>query len=339
MKLQKPANSLSKFTTLLITVIVLAFSLSCKQKDEQTASDVKEQTASSNTDNMPDQSSGDKEAKSTDLTQKDASRDRNDRKTSQGQDEQETMEPQASSAPMGEEKSDASKVDNTPEEPVLLAKVNGTAIYSTDLEGRPLEMAINREILYQAGLKKGLDVKLKDKIENFKKRAIVNELEQEILGDMPEMKEYTDKELEDYYNQNLKNFQYLKLKELSVDDRGVAEEIQKKALEGESFEKIASDLSESGVMVKTKDIGFTRRYGGLFDSVEVGSVGELVSEGNSFKILKIVEVKTIPMNLVKRNIILAVNNKKKQEVLRSKIDQLKKENDIEVTIVSNGGEK
>jgi len=337
MKSSKGFMPLFVIITFFLALVILGFSTACKQKEETPASDVKEQSAGTDVNTKPAQKTGNPEEQAADLTQKAQPADQDQEQGSQEKNEREITEPNASNGKSI--KNEAEGAANPPAEPVLLARVNDAQIYSTDLEGKPLDTVINQEIFYQAGLKQGLDVKLKDKIEDVKKRMIINELEQDILADMPNMKQYTDKELEDYYNQNIRNYEFLKFKEISVNDGTVAEEIHKKALAGESFDDIASGLSKSGVKVDTKDIGFTRKYGNLFDSCEVGRVSEPLHEGDSFNVLKIVEVKTVPLNLVKRNVILAVNNQKREEALRSKIDQLKKENNIEVTIFSNGGTK
>ena len=316
MKSSKVCRPLSVLSIVFLALIILGFSTACKQKEETPASQVKQQTPGAGVDR-------------TDKTgQKNANI------------QEKTTEPTAGPAtPIKDEKSEVKEAEKTPAEPVLLARVNDAEIYSTDLRGKPLDAVINQEILYQAGLKQGLDVKLKDKFEDVKKRIIINEVEQEMLPETPKQTNYTDKELEDYYNENIKNFQFLKFSEISVNDENLASEIHTKALAGESFEDIASDLSKSGAKVETREIGFTRKYGNLFDSPEVGSVSDPLAEGDSFKVLKIVEVKTIPLNLVKRNVILAVRNQNKREALQSKMDQLKKENGIEVTIFSNGTTK
>jgi hypothetical protein len=337
MKSSKGFMRLFVIITFFLALVILGFSTACKQKEETPASDVKEKSAGTDVNTKPAQKTGNPEEQAADLTQKAQPADQDQGQSSQEKNEREITEPDASNGKSI--KNEAEGAANPPAEPVLLARVNDAEIYSTDLEGKPLDAVINQEILYQAGLKQGLDVKLKDEIEHMKKRIITNEVENEILADVPNKRDYTDKELEDYYNEHLKDYQFLTFSEISVNDGKLAEEIHKKAIAGESFDDIASDLSKSGVKVGTKNIGFTRKYGNLFDSYEVGSVSEAFPEGDSFKVLKILQVKTIPLNLVKRNIILAVNNQKKVEALRSKIDQLKKENGIEVTIFSNGGTK
>jgi PPIC-type PPIASE domain len=314
MKSSKLFRPLSVLAIVFLVLIILGFSTACKQKEETPASQVKEQTAGV---------------------------DKNDKSGQKNANTQEkTTEPAAGPATsVKDETSEVKEAEKTPAEPVLLARVNDAEIYSTDLKGKPLDAVINQEILYQAGLKQGLDAKLKDKFEDVKKKMIINEVEQEIFTDTTKKRDYTDKELEDYYNENINTYQFLKFNEISVNDENLASEIHTKALAGESFEDIASDLSKSGAKVETREIGFSRKYGNLFDSYEVGSVSEPFPEGDNFKVLRIVEVKTAPLNLVKRNIIVAVHNEKKREALQSKMDRLKKENGIEVTIFSNGGKK
>lgn len=319
MKSFKVTKPLYGSITVLLFVIMLCFSFACKQKEESPGPDATEQSAGADATKV----NGDKG------------------QDSEEENQHELAEPkQVSGTSIKDDKSVAKETNPTAHEPVLLAKVNDTEIYSTDLEGKPLDMVINREILYQAGLKQGLDVKLKDEIENLKKKAIVAAVENEILlDDLPKRSKYTDREIENYYKEHIEKYQFLRFSEISVGDEKLASEIHAKALAGESLEEIASEMRKSGVNVDHKNIQFTRKYRNLFDSFAVGSVSDPFPEANSFKVLRIEAVKAMPLKLAKRNVRIALANKEKQEALQSKIDRLKRENGIEVTIFSHGGEE
>ena len=46
----------------------------------------------------------------------------------------------------------------------VLARVNGIPIYEDDLNGKNLDFVITEEVIYQAGLKQGIDKQYKDQV-------------------------------------------------------------------------------------------------------------------------------------------------------------------------------
>lgn len=215
----------------------------------------------------------------------------------------------------------------------VVARVNGRPIYEEDTGGKPLKDYINSEILYEAGLKKGLDKKVEKAVEQYKKRLVVMTLEREMFEKLPKGGEVSDKEIEDYYNQNKDKYNILSLKEITTDDKNLAEEIEKKALNGEDFDKIASDYSKSGKNVTVKDLRFNRRYNDVFSGKQAGSVSGVIQEGNQFKILKLVEVKGIPLDKSTQAIKYSILAERRAGTRQEYIDKLKNENNIKVEII------
>jgi foldase protein PrsA len=218
----------------------------------------------------------------------------------------------------------------------VVAYVNGRPIYKEDLRGRSLQDAIDLEILYEEGLRRGLDKELEDKIENFKKRLIVTTLQREILKNVKvNPSEITDKEIEEYYNQNKDKYRYLVIKEIVTDDKSIAEEIQKRALQGEDFEKIASEYSQAGKNVTVRDVRNPRKYSKVFSGNEIGSISQIIQEGNEFKILKLVNVREIPLSRAKQAIKYNLVARKKADAIHEFAEKVKKEHNIKVEILEN----
>lgn len=216
----------------------------------------------------------------------------------------------------------------------VVARINGRPIYEKDLDGRPLEYVITDEILYEEGLKRGLDKKLEPRIEQYKKSLIVNAIKNEISGKLPKDEEVSDKEIEDYYKENESRFTHMRVKEMIFDDKGLAEEAHERAIKGEDFEKIASDLStKSGKNIPVKDLVFGVRYNDIFKGKDVGSVSDVIQEGNEFKVVKLVEMRKIPIFKARSSIKYLILAKKKNDALRDYAEKLSKEDNIKVEIL------
>jgi len=237
-----------------------------------------------------------------------------------------------------EKKEETKKASSTETEGVthvekkIVARVDGRSIYEEDLRGRPIEEVIVDEILYEEGLKRGLDKKFEERVELYKRNLIINELKAEIIKNLP--KEVVGrKEIEGYYKENESKYKYLRIKQVSVEDKNLAEKIHKKALAGEDLEKIASDYSKSGTNLTVTDLGYNKKYNDLFSGKDIGSVSDVIQEGDRFKILKLIEVREIPLSMLNQPIKYAVSAKKRGEAVREFVEKLKEENKIKVEII------
>ncbi len=216
----------------------------------------------------------------------------------------------------------------------IVARVNGKPIYEKDLGGRPLEYVIADEVIYQEGLKRGLDKKLEPQIEQYKRGLIVTTIKNEIISSLPKGGEVTDKEIEDYYNENESRFTHLRVKEIILKDKNLAEEAHKRAMSGEDLEKIASDLSaKSGENIPVKELVFGVRYNELFKGKSVGSVSDVIQEGNEFKVIKLIEVIKIPLAKSSESIKYLVLAKRRDDAIREFANKVSKEDNIKVEIL------
>jgi len=164
-------------------------------------------------------------------------------------------------------KKETSKEDTSVEKTVV-ARINGKPIYKQDLNGRSVQYAIVREVLYLEGLRQGLDKdkKIKKSMEDHNKRVIINAVKTQLIKNFKkEIGRLSDEDIENFYNENLHKYTRPHLMKVTVKDKNIALDIHARALEGEDLEKIASDHSSSGTDITVTDLGFTDKYNNLFD--------------------------------------------------------------------------
>jgi hypothetical protein len=227
-----------------------------------------------------------------------------------------------------EEVKDTEAVNKT-----LLARVNGRPIYKEDLKGKPLETAIDFEILYEAGVKEGIDKQVEKAVEDYKKRLVVTTLQRQIVEKLPKEDVVSEEEIQEYYKQNQSKYTAMSFKEIIVQDKDLADQVQKRAMAGEDFDKIVAELTKSGTTAEVKDLRFNRRFNDLFSGKEVGSVSEVIKEGNKFVVLKLVEVKEVPLDKAKQAIKYTVAAKKKAQAIHDYAEKAKQDNNITVEII------
>jgi hypothetical protein len=225
-----------------------------------------------------------------------------------------------------------SNIDNTK----VVAKVNGRPIYEDDLGRITLKDAIADEILYERGLKQGLDQKFEKQIEDFKKRLILDEMQKELSYTIPKQN-VSSEEIEKYYNENKTHYIYLRVKQIMVDNKKVAEEIYKKLKEGEDIDKIKSDYgSKNEAKVLVSDINVGKTYNSYFDNYSLNSVSEIIPYGNDYKILKILEVKVVPLSNVRvqASIRSTLQAQKENQIVQDLAQKIKTEDNVKVEIIN-----
>jgi hypothetical protein len=219
----------------------------------------------------------------------------------------------------------------------LLARVDGVPIYQEDLQGRGLKGAIRDEILYQEGLRQGLDKKYAKDLENYKKRLIVESLKRDMFESIAKQQP-SDQEVEELYNKNRDKYTYLSLTELSTGDKNTAEEIRDKLVKGANPTQIASDYSQAGVNVKPTNLRLVKKYNDLFEKKEPGQVSKIVEEGDQFKIFVITDAKSIPLLKAKNAIQHNLMATKRGQVVQEMVEKIKKENNVKIEVLAGDQE-
>lgn len=226
--------------------------------------------------------------------------------------------------------------ESVAKEKQIIARINGTPIYKEDLRGRRLNDAIMNEIFYQEGLRKGVDKSVEDKIEQYKRELVTGIVRQEYLETLPDLKKVSDEEIESYYKDRLQEYEYVRIQEVTVTDKKVAEDIMKRAKMGEDLAKIAEELS---VPIKTTGIRSNQlAKKNIFSTTEVGSLSDIVKDGGAYKIFRIIAIGNYPLGQFKSVIIHNVRSQKRSQALQEYMDQIIKENNIKVeTLVDKDG--
>lgn len=232
---------------------------------------------------------------------------------------------------------DALKIDPRPErEGKVVARVNGVPIYEDELKGRPVQYLITDEILYQKGLGLGLDAKYADTIRDYKKHLVVHDIRTGILEDLPPTKEVSDEEIESYYESYPAKYSFVRIHEVAFVDKSLGDEIYNKVKNGEDLTEIVNAYTESGANVVGKDLGYNRELLNQFDTIEVGSVSDVLSKPDgTYSVIKIVEIKPIPLYQAERGIRQLLEAKRKTFAQNRYANEIVKENNIKIEIMDN----
>ena len=233
--------------------------------------------------------------------------------------------------PQSKEQSSAPSERLSPEKKVV-AKVNGRPIYEEDLRGRKLENVIEDEILYEEGLKQGLETQYQEQVDRYKKSLIINAVKQQIQYSLPRNQKVSDSEIQDFYKKYEGRYTNLKALGVSAGDKKTAEVIHERATKGEDLEKIASEYADSGVRLRPNPIILNVDKNDYFSELKVGAVSDIIEENGSFFIYKVVDVKKLPLSDVKTSIRYAIYAQKQSQAFSDFAEKAKKEHNIEVEI-------
>jgi len=226
-----------------------------------------------------------------------------------------------------------SAVETEPErEGKVVARVNGQAIYEDDLGGGNLEFAISEEIIYQEGLRQGIDKKYRNKVRDFEKSLIIRDIKQSLLENAEPTKKASHEEIKDYYEKNKDKYSHVRVYEISFPDSNLGNEILEKAKGGEDLQNIANSYPD--MVINVNDIGYNRSMLQHFKTREVGVVSEVIQKPDgTFSVLKIVEVKDIPFNSSKQAIMHILKAKKKSRMFNNYSQKIANENNMTIEII------
>jgi len=226
-----------------------------------------------------------------------------------------------------------SAVETEPErEGKVVARVNGQAIYEDDLGGGNLEYAISEEIIYQEGLRQGIDKKYRNKVRDFERSLIIRDIKQSLLENAEPTKKVSHEEIKDYYEKNKDKYSHVRVYEISFPDSNLGNEIIEKAKGGEDLQNIANSYPD--MVINVNDIGYNRSMLQHFKTREVGVVSEVIQKPDgTFSVLKIVEVKDIPFNSSKQAIMHILKAKKKSRMFNNYSQKIANENNMTIEII------
>jgi len=220
----------------------------------------------------------------------------------------------------------------------VLARVNGQPIYEDDLIGRNLEYVINEEIIYQEGLRLGIDKQYRDQVRSYERNLIIRVTKQSILENADPTKRISNEEIKNYYENNKDKYSHVRIHEISFPDSNLGNEIKDKAKSGEELQTIANSYPDIAITVN--DIGYNRNMRQNFKNTEVGEVSEVIQKPDgTFSVLKIVEIKDIPFNQSKRAIEQNLKAIHKARMYHYYAKKAARDNNMTIEIIQQNGEQ
>lgn len=240
-----------------------------------------------------------------------------------------------------------------------LIRVNEASISLTEfqqmLEKQPLEgkmkllneqgkrdflenYVIPREVLYQEGIKRGLDKnkEIQAKIEDARRAILIEALLEEVLRGKDEVSE---EEIQRYYRENPSLFtepQEIKIRQIVVDSEPALKEVVAKLSQGESFEKLASRYNVGRFKEDGGNLGYIRRgqlappfaqfEEAAFSLRTRGEISGVVSTPYGYHIIRLEDMRgsTLkPLSQVKEKIRFLLQPKKRQEAYLEYIKEAK----------------
>ncbi len=217
----------------------------------------------------------------------------------------------------------------------VVARVNGVPIYADELNGRSVESLVTDEIIYQEGLKEGLENKYQDKLREYEMSLVVRELKDKYTQTSPPEKEITDEDLLNYYN-TAKGLGYtnLRVQGIQFTDSSLGDQIIKMARDGKNFQEIAQKLSSPASQLTVKDLGFNKKMNRYFDVKEAGSLSKVVANPDgTFGVYEILDAKVTPFDSVKDSIVYIIKARRKGEAYDQYAKELAKEKGMTIEIV------
>jgi len=210
-----------------------------------------------------------------------------------------------------------------------LALVDGSPIYEEYIpEGGTLDQAIDREILYQEAIRRGID---KDKkVQGSIREVVVGTFLDQLYTSVGEVT-VEDDEVKNYYDEHQNEFLIIRGAEIVLNDKAVAEEVYRKALSGEDFKNLVKEYSKSLTKARGGETTISSNYhGGLFLDKEIGEIVLVDDKGDTYRVIKLVEKSYAPFDIAKSSIKTRMVIERKGELVKDITEKLKKEKKIEI---------
>jgi hypothetical protein len=188
--------------------------------------------------------------------------------------------------------------------------------------------------IMQEGRRLGLDKDehVQSRFENFKRRLILEQYKKDLIPDLAELGTVTQDQIAKYYRENQIKYTTLDLVFVSLDDREVAEEIHTRAKEGEDlkklFEEYKSRKPESNIIFRK--LFYNNQYSKLFSEKRIGSLSDVLKEGKNYKILKVTDIRVVPISNVTSEIKFDLLMEKRDQELRKIANSIAQKNNVKV---------
>ena len=202
--------------------------------------------------------------------------------------------------------------------------------------GEKQKIANANAFIMQEGRRLGLDKdeQIQKRLEDFKKRLILERYKKELIPDLSELGTITQDQITEYYSENQIKYTTLDLVFVSLNDREVAEEIHTRAKAGEDlrklFEEYRSSKPESKIIFRK--LFQNNQYSRIFSERGIGSVSDILKEGKNYKILKVTNIRVAPISRVDSAIKFDLLTEKRDDELRKIANSIAQKNNVKVEI-------
>jgi peptidyl-prolyl cis-trans isomerase C len=210
------------------------------------------------------------------------------------------------------------------------------------------EDVVRKYILYQEALKRGLDKK--EDIRKVLEDARISLLVAALLREETEKIEVSDKEIEDFYNQNknlLKEPDQRKISEIVTETEEQAKQVYIELLKGGDFATLARQYSKAISVGNGGDLGYITyefdpkkriRFDQFYEvafspSLDVGGISNIFKGPDGYYIIKLQDIKISevkPFKDLKGNIKNWLLFEKQQKALANLSDKLSQDTKIEI---------
>ena len=231
----------------------------------------------------------------------------------------------------------------------VVAKVNDTPVYKYQLEKslvNPLREAIVKEVLLQEAIKKGYrkgdfskadfeDPKIKREF-TTNNHAAVQTMEREILNNVNVNKKVTDKEVNEYYNENIDKYTYVATLKYTVDaDEQTSKKVRGMLVGGSSVSDIRDKYSDQGLKISVEEKKMTNNPIILdnLDVVEVGAISKPIRFAGKYDIYKVTAIKKVEINKIKSSLKQNIKSLRKRDAIYNYVDNLIESDEYNVTVL------
>lgn len=199
-----------------------------------------------------------------------------------------------------------------------------------------LQTVIERELLLQEGIRKGLDKndKVLSKVEQFKEGLIIDTLIEELCAGKDEV---SDEEVKAYYEENKEKYllgERVRVRHIMVKTLEEAQEIKKRLCRGEDFITLAKRYSIWPTKERGGDLGYIER--GMVDKSferaafalkNRGDLSDIVKTEFGFHIIRLEDRAKryqLTFSEAKDEVRQSLREKKKKEILTTHLQELRK---------------
>jgi hypothetical protein len=196
--------------------------------------------------------------------------------------------------------------------------------------------AIPKDFLYEEAVRVGLDKdeKILENVNKFRRNLLTYEYKEKLVPDLSALDDIRQEDINKFYEDNIRKFTKYDLEFLSLKDKGLADEIHQRAMAGEDLKNLYPEYNAKYPDAKIihRKLFYNTKYANLLVGKEVGTVTDILNEGDNYKILKLKKIRIEPVSRVQGQIKNYLLIRKKDKKLREIANSIAQKNNIDVEI-------